>query len=331
MTVLMARQSTPTVSVCVPVFNAERYVAAALDSVLAQSWPGIEIVAINDGSTDGSRAVLAGYEHRVKVVDQKNCGAAAARNAALSHTSGSHVLFLDADDLLHPDHVAALVVAYARGTAGSIAFSRWARFFDSLTDAVYLDQPTESDMSGVDWLLTDWADTLPMTQCGMFLLPRSLLDQTGGWDERLSLIDDFEFFTRVISACDGMVFATDACLYYRSGVGDSLSRQKSRKAIESQFLSLMLGTGHLLASEDTPCTRLACANMLQQFEYEHYPAHSDLRAQIRARVADLGGADILPIGPPKFHQARKFVGWRLARLLQRAFGPRNPLNQTGIR
>lgn len=80
----------------------------------------------------------------------------------------------------------------------------------------------------------------------------------------------------------------------------------------------MLGADHLLRVENTPRTRLACANILQSFDYEHYPKHANLRARIRDRVAELGGADIEPGGPPGFHKLRPWIGWKAARHVQRA-------------
>jgi hypothetical protein len=114
-------------------------------------------------------------------------------------------------------------------------------------------------------------------------------------------------------------FAPEARLYYRSGIKGSLSGARSRNAVESAFQSLLLGTQHLLRAEDSPRTRRACANVLQQFEYENFPRHRLLRAKVRARIAELGGADIDPIGPPNFHRLRSVLGWRTARLIQFAF------------
>lgn len=306
------------VSICIPCFNAEQYIAAAIDSVLAQTYPHIEIVVVDDGSADGSRGRLSTYEDRIMVIEQENCGAAAARNTALKHSRGTHVLFLDSDDLLAPKHVEALCLALQFAASETIAFGRWARFKGDPSEAHFSEPIIDRDLSGMEWLIKDMEGALPMFQSGMFLLPKRLLQKTGGWDERLSLIDDFEFFTRVISSCAGMTFAHEARLYYRSGVVNSLSGQKSRKAVESQALSLLLGTGHLLAVENSPRTRRACANVLQAFEYEHYANHPDLRSGIRARVAELGGADIGPNGPPGFHKLRPWIGWKAARHVQRA-------------
>ena len=309
--------AAPSISVILPCFNGERFVGDAIASVLAQGVAA-EVIVVDDGSTDRSAAIVRGFEG-VRLVSGPRKGAAAARNAGLASASGSRILFMDCDDLIVPGHLQALSAALAGAPADAIAFSPWVRFHGDPRDAKFPERPTERDLPGVEWVLQDWAQAQPMTQCGMFLLPRSLLARCGGWNEQLSLIDDFEFFARLIPACGGMRFAPQAGLYYRSGVAGSLSGAKSRQAVESAFRALMLGTGHLLRAEDSPRTRRACANLLQQFDYENFPHHRALRAQVRRRVAELGGADVAPVGPPNFHRLRRVVGWRTARLVQHAF------------
>jgi hypothetical protein len=247
----------------------------------------------------------------VRIIRQENAGAAAARNRALSACSGDFVLFLDADDLIDPRHIASLHAAIA-DASGCIAVSQWDRFTNAPNEAAFPHRPSYRNAPGVDWLL----DGQTMLQPGMFLIPRALLVETGGWDERLSLIDDFEFFTRVIARSAGVRYASGARLYHRSGLPGSLSGSNGRKAAESACLSLMLGTRHLLDVEDSQRTRRACADALLSFEHIYYPAHADLRARMRARVAELGGSDLVPVGPPGFHKLRRFVGWRAARRVQ---------------
>ena len=306
----------PTVSVLIPCHNAAPYVGAALDSVLSQTWRRLEVIVVDDGSTDGSAAILAGYARRgVRVIHQQNAGASAARNRALEASTGAFILFMDADDLINPEHIASLHAVIADAPR-VIAMSQWDRFTVCPDEARFPNRATYRDAPGADWLAQDWAEAGSMTQCGMFLVPRAVLAETGGWDERLTLIDDFELYARVIAASAGVRYAEGARLYYRSGLGGSLSGARSRKAVESAFLSLMLGTGHLLAAEDSPRTRRACANVLQDFDYAYYPANADLREKVRARIAELGGSDLAPSGPPGFQRLRRIVGWRGARRVQ---------------
>jgi glycosyltransferase involved in cell wall biosynthesis len=317
----------PTVSVLMACYNAEAFIGAALKSIQAQTYDNIEIVVVDDGSTDNSsRVVQDCADAPVTIIQQENRGAAFARNAALRHSHGSFVLFVDSDDLIAPDHVEAMIDRI-RDEPGCVALSRWDRFRADPAEARFPDRPTEKDMPGPDWLELDWRNARPMTQSGMIMLPRSLLDQHGGWDERLSLSDDFEFFARMISKCAGVRFAPEARLFYRSAVAGSLSGRKSREAIESAYLSLNLGVSHLLAAKDTPAARRVCANMLQDFDYTYFPHFADLRTKARSRIAELGGADLVADGPPGFRRLRPLVGWKFARLAQRAA---NRLRRTGL-
>lgn len=91
--------ASPLVSCIIPVFNGERFVAAAVDSALEQTYAPIEIIVVNDGSTDETKAVLGGYGERITVIDQANAGVNAARARGIEASSGSFLAFLDADDL----------------------------------------------------------------------------------------------------------------------------------------------------------------------------------------------------------------------------------------
>jgi hypothetical protein len=224
-------------------------------------------------------------------------------------------MFLDADDLVNRDHISSLLSAVA-GTRDCVAMSQWDRFQVSPSEAKFPYRTSYRDAPAIVWLAEAWIEARPMMLNGMFLIPYSVLATVGGWDERLSLIDDFEFYARVIIGSAGVRSALSARLYYRSGIAGSLSGRKSRKAVESAFLSLTLGTQHLLDAENSPRTRRACANVLQDFDYTYYPAHTDLRARIRARVAELGGSDLAPDGPPGFQKLRRIVGWQAARRVQ---------------
>jgi glycosyltransferase involved in cell wall biosynthesis len=99
------------VSVIIPVYNCETYLAEAIDSVLAQTYAPVEIIVVDDGSTDGSAQVAARYAPRVRCLHQENSGIGAARNRGIEQASGNLLTFLDADDLWSPDKLARQVVA----------------------------------------------------------------------------------------------------------------------------------------------------------------------------------------------------------------------------
>lgn len=101
--------NTPLVSCIVPVWNGERYVVEALESVLRQTYRPLEVVVVDDGSTDGTREVIAAFGARVRCVDQPHAGLAAARNRGLDAARGELIAFLDADDLWLPEKIARQV------------------------------------------------------------------------------------------------------------------------------------------------------------------------------------------------------------------------------
>ena len=104
--------TNPLVSVIVPVYNVLPYLGQALDSVLAQTHRNLEIVVVDDGSTDGSSKLCDEYarrDGRVAVIHQKNCGLSAARNIGVDNATGNWILFLDSDDWMEPNTVEALL------------------------------------------------------------------------------------------------------------------------------------------------------------------------------------------------------------------------------
>lgn len=311
----------PLVSVCIPCYNAENYVGSALDSVLGQTYRPIEIIVVNDGSVDASLNVLSQYEPKgIRVIDEKCGSASKSRNRALRESKGELIKFFDADDIMHPSMIKKQVERLS-GSGSDVAFSDWGRFYnDDLSTYKPSPQSVWRDMDARDWLIESWMDARPMMQPGQFLIPREIINICGGWNEDLTLIDDFEFFARVLCHARNVLFTPEATLYYRSGIPGSLSKQKSRKAVESAFYSIVEGTAHLLNVRDDTEARLACANILQDFVYLYYPSHKDLIGEIRRKLTSLPKSTLAPCGPPRFQVLRRFIGWTFARRIQRFLG-----------
>ena len=119
----------PLVSIIVPVYNAEIYLGPCLESLRSQTWPDLEIILVNDGSTDGSGqlcAAAARVDGRIRFLDRPNGGVSAARNAALAAAKGDYLQFSDSDDLLTPDATETLVRA-AQVTGADLVISHFFR------------------------------------------------------------------------------------------------------------------------------------------------------------------------------------------------------------
>ena len=124
-----AARGKPLVSVIIPAFNAAAFVAETLASAQAQTWPNLEIIVVDDGSTDDTAAIVeaaAAGDPRITLLRQPNAGVAAARNRAIAAAQGAYVAPLDADDLWHPDNVRAQVEALERaGPATALAYASY--------------------------------------------------------------------------------------------------------------------------------------------------------------------------------------------------------------
>jgi len=324
--------SEPLVSICMSAYNVEAHVAEALDSALAQTWPELEIIIVNDGSTDETGTIIDRYAEvhdQVTAVHQENQGHSVGMNRAYAESSGELIKYFDADDLISAEMVEKQVERLD-GSRTHVASGEWARFYDDPSEATFDPEPVWRDMDPVDWLVTTWTDRWPMQQCALWLIPREILERSGGWDERLSLINDFELFTRVLVHSEGVRFTPGARVYYRSGQGRTLSARRDREAVESELDSIRLATQHLLDREDTPRTRLASANRLQEFVYAWYPLHMDLCIEAEKRIESLGGSDIQPPGPPGFQVLRRVVGWRMARRIEH-FAKKHGLNRASLK
>lgn len=303
------------VSIIIPCWNAEAWLEQALDSALGQTWPETEVIVVDDGSDDGSAAIARRYGSRgVRFASQTNRGASAARNCGLGLARGAFVQFLDADDLLAPDKVAAQMEVAAETGPETALCGAWSRFSTSPADADHAPQLLCRDADPVAWMV-DKLGRNAMMHPAAWLVPRPLAERAGPWDESLTLDDDGEYFSRVVLASRRVRFCPGALSFYRSGLKGSLSGSKSERAWASAFRSLELTAGRLRSAEDSPRTRRACATAFQQFIFDSYPAAAGCRTKAAEQVARLGGSDLQPAGGPRFRLARRLLGWRLAKRL----------------
>jgi glycosyltransferase involved in cell wall biosynthesis len=308
----------PLVSVCIPVYNAEKYISEAIESILCQTYPNIEIIVTDDGSDDDTLAILErefGNEGIVICTQQKK-GAAAARNVAFRRSKGDFVKFLDADDLLSAKAIESQVRA-ALDHPGSVISGKWGRFYhDDINTFKLSPEECWQTMEAKRWLCSSWASGRTMTQPGIFLIPRAVADKAGPWDEKLSLIDDMDFFTRIMLHSNQVIFEPESILFYRSGVAGSLSRQKSEEAYLSAFNAIRQSTHNLLAADNSADAKVASANLWQSFVHEVYPGHPELYMQAEQKIKELGGASLAYICGPVTQAFVNVLGWKLTKRLK---------------
>jgi len=299
-----------------PCYNVAPWLEAAVTSVRQQTWKRFEIILVDDGSTDETAAIanrLAGTD--LNLLRQSNLGQCSAFNLAFQHAQGDFIEYLDADDLLHPKKFETQLARLATQQSGCIAAGAWARFHGDPAAAVFTPEPVWRDLSSVEWLVSSWSGG-GMMHGAAWLAPRKVAQAAGPWNENLTLINDFDFFTRLLLAGEGVVFCPDARSYYRSGLAGSLSGRTSRNSWESAFLSTELGTRSLLMREESPRTRRAAAINWQRLAFSAYPFVPDLVQKAEKQILDLGGCDLEIGGGPVFQILRRTLGWKIARRAQ---------------
>jgi hypothetical protein len=284
---------TPLVSILIPAYNAERWIAETIRSALGQTWPRKEIIVVDDGSTDQTLSIVRRFASKtISVVSQENQGVCAARNRAYELCQGDYIQWLDADDLLSPEKIAKqMEVAEQSQSKRTLLSSAWGYFIFRVGKARFVRTSLWCDLSPTEWLLRRWEENLHMNPA-TWLVSRELTDAAGRWDTRLlgGGTDDGEYFCRVILASNGIRFVPDARVFYRITGSGSLSHiGRSNKKMESLLLAMQLEIGHVRSLDESERSRAACVNYLQTWLSTFYPDRPDIVKQLEQLASTLGG------------------------------------------
>ena len=299
----------------IPAFNAQEWIGDTLRSAIAQTWDRKEIIVVDDGSTDRTLAVAQQFDSDgVRVVTQKNQGAAAARNKAFSLSKGDYIQWLDADDLLAPDKIAKQLEASSQGgNKRTLLSSTWGRFLYRYQRAQFVPTALWCDLSPSEWLLRKMAQNLHM-QTATWLVSRELTEKAGPWNTQLLGDDDGEYFCRVLLLSDGIQFVPDARVYYRASGASSLSYiGRSERKREAQWHSMELHIAYLRSLEDSPRVRAACVRYIQNWLICFYPERLDIVQKAERKAAELGGHLDTPRLSWKYIWIKTIFGWGLAK------------------
>jgi hypothetical protein len=310
---------SPRVSIVIPCRNGAAWLGEAIESCLGQSWTNLQIVVVDNGSTDGSLDLAKRYAARaVTVLACERTGAGAARNVGLAHADGDLIQFLDADDLLDADKIRRQVERLNAAPAASVASGAWVRFAHDPSQAVFTPEAVWRDFVPEDFLIASWLGGGMMPNFS-WLTPRAVIERAGPWNETLSVYDDGEFFCRVVLASSGIAFCADARGYYRSAGAPTLSKRRDSPALASAFSAVDLSCRQLLQRCGTAAAKKACATHFQRFAYDAYPQAVKLVARAEQRALELGGSDLRAGGGPAFQMLACGVGWKLSKRAQLAW------------
>ena len=183
------------VSVVIPCYNQAHFLSEAIESVLCQGYTNVEVVVVDDGSTDNASEVASRYAGAgVRLIRQENRGRSAARNRGLDETQGKYVVFLDSDDRLLPEALETGVKELEAHPACALVFGRHMLIE---TDGSSLGSPSPPYTGGTDYYETLLRDSYPGLNDVMFR--RAVLEAVCGFDTSLPVAEDYDLYLRVAS------------------------------------------------------------------------------------------------------------------------------------
>lgn len=195
----------PLVSVIIPAYNAEKYIEETVNSALQSTYLPLEIIIVNDGSTDKTREIidkLSAENNIIKSFHQKNKGSSAARNAAIGHSQGKYILPLDADDLISPDYIEKAVSVLEERPEVKVVYG----------DAMFF-----GEKNGL-WRLPEFDINLLARRNIIYasgIYRRKDFDQTGGYCEDIAGMEDWDFWISMMKSGGEVHYIASVVFYYR--------------------------------------------------------------------------------------------------------------------
>lgn len=241
------------VSIIIPSYNSKTYVKEAVSSALNQSYISIEIIVVDDGSTDNTVELFPGFERQgVKCFSIANGGASYARNYGLEKATGDYIQFLDADDILEPTKIEKQLTLMKLHQA-DLCYSPWVIFENTITDAQkefrfsYLDHTIKR--TGKELMISYGMDNWFILTVA-WLVKKELIEKVGFWNPAKCPNDDGEYFSRVLFWAERVVCCNEVLAFYRKTPNDSLSKLNSETKIEASYKSFMQIESLLLTCND---------------------------------------------------------------------------------
>ncbi|TAJ08642.1 glycosyltransferase family 2 protein [Marinilabiliaceae bacterium JC017] len=300
----------PLVSILIPLYNSELYITKTIQSCLSQSYPHIEVIIVDDGSSDKSYSIAKQFEsEQVKVFKQANKGACAARNLAFKHCKGDYIQYLDADDLLSPNKIEEQLRLISN-TENAVASCSWQYFNRLIGDISTPGQTIDRDYDNtINWLIDSW-NGKGMGLIHSWLVPRNIIENAGPWNETLKINQDGEFFCRVLLNASCINYSNNSTVYYRTGLNESVSRTNSYEKLESQLYSFNLYHQHLVTEYINLSAGMlnALHSVFSDFYIRTLTKYPDLANVAFNTIRSIGFNRVKPQGGKYFKLACKLIG-----------------------
>jgi len=245
----LKQSENPLVSIIIPTFNSRTYLDQAVNCALNQTYQNIEVILVDDGSTDGTISEFKRYEKSgVTCIYQENAGASSARNCGLEVSHGEFIQFLDADDVLHAEKIEKQIAAMIEKNA-TLSFTPFILFFEDVHESnefIYDHVDYSKERTGQELMASLGTEGWGIPTVA-WLINKAIIEKAGYWNPAKCPNDDGEFFSRVLFWSKKVICVDEKLAYYRSGLSDSLSELNSEdKALSSlkswQLIRALLAT-----------------------------------------------------------------------------------------
>jgi glycosyltransferase involved in cell wall biosynthesis len=197
-------QTEPLISVVIPCYNAECWIAATLRSVLSQDWENLEVIVVDDGSADASASLVERDFPQVKLLRQKNQGVAAARNHGIKSAAGEWIAFVDADDIWLPGKLKAQWTALGDHPESRLTYTAWQVWHSTEPEPTpeYLADLENAGGDPTRWRgASGWIYPELLLSCAVWtstvLADKSLFEEVGLFDEQLRIGEDYDLWLRI--------------------------------------------------------------------------------------------------------------------------------------
>jgi hypothetical protein len=301
----------PLVSIGIPCFNSARWLGHAIESALSQTWPAIEVIVVDDGSTDDSAEVARRFGDRIQLITSENRGGNHARNLAAERARGEWLQFLDADDCLEPAKVAQQF-AEVESSAADIIYS-------PVLVETGIGDDARREVNPIDPTPDIYAQWLAwkLPQTGGALWRKSALEGVGLWKEGQPCCQEHELYLRALQAGLRFVFAPSPLAVYRIWSEDTVCRKDPRLVIRIKTglidtLQKWMQTKGLWKPEHARTAGRACFEMARTLaRYDLDEAVAYHREREAKRLIHLSG----PAAPSSYRLAYRTIGFAAAERL----------------
>jgi glycosyltransferase involved in cell wall biosynthesis len=209
----------PLVSVLMPAYNQAPFVRQAIESALAQTVRELEVIVVDDGSTDETAALAAEFRDQITYIRQQNAGPSAARNTALAAARGSLIQLLDADDELYPDYLERMIECVEREPEASVFTASW--------DEIDASGAVTGRIEAAPWPQDTFHalfDPMLVGPPSRYLVRRAAIDKAGFFDPAMRACEDWDVWVRMAAAGCRFVAVPEARVRYRSHPGSRSKR-----------------------------------------------------------------------------------------------------------